>query len=335
MNSTKTFSRKHLTNRSQYLWPTPSEGKEIKMSSIQQRGQSTGRCRGLSIATCLMLTVGAPAASAEDLTVTGVSGLPRANGVSLLMHDRLSERVEPIELETNRRSGVSVLYGESISLQLGPSTKLFINPATAERGELIEVVRGELRTVTRRDRSKKRPEIHTPTAVIRPSTSVLHVLVDDMSGDTEVTSIESRAWVVSSNPALKQSSILNSGQQVTIRASQAPGSIRKYHFDAASDVTGFMSGRKLREDALVYDMTRDGKLALSQIALNDVPEKSLPSVVSPFPNPVGLGWQATSATRDYNICGNTTLCNRFDGVPRPAQAFEKKCGLIFGEHCVN
>lgn len=44
---------------------------------------------------------------------------------------------------------------------------------------------------------------------------------------------------------------------------------------------------------------------------------------------------ATSATRDYNICGNTTLCNRFNGVPRSAPAFEKKCGAIFGEHCVN
>lgn len=246
-------------------------------SALRRAAKLAPLCFGLLVASPL-------AASAAEMIVTGVSGLPRANGVSLLMHDRLAERAEPIELETNRMSGVSVLYGESISLQLGPSTKVLINSATDQRGELIELMRGELRAVTRRDRSKKRPEIHTPTAIVRPSTTVLRLFVDSVSGDTEVTSIESRAWVVSSDPIHKQSAILNSGQQVMVRAGQAPGSIIKYKLDASSDVTGFVSGRKLREDALLFDMTRDGKIALSQIALNDVPDESLPSVASPFPD---------------------------------------------------
>ena len=270
---------------------------------------------------------------AAEMIVTGISGLPRANGVSLLMHDRLSERPEPIELETNRIAGLSIMYGDSISLQLGPSTKVLVNPATDQRGELIELVRGELRSVTRRDRSKKRPEIHTPTAVIRPSTSILRLFVDTVSGDTEVNSIESRAWVVSSDPSRKQSSILNTGQQVMIRAGQAPGTISKYTFDDAGDITGFISGRKLREEALIYDMTRDGKIALSQIALNDVPDTSLPSVASPFPSAIGLGWQATSASRDYNVCGNTILCNGFDGIPRAAPRAPPTCTGIPGEQC--
>lgn len=287
----------------------------------------------LLVAMCLSIAVAPSQSFASELKVTGLSGLPRANGVSLLMHDRLSERAEPIELDTNRMSGVSLLYGESISLQLGPSTKVYINPANDQRGELIELVRGELRSVTRRDRSKKRPEIHTPTAIIRPSTSVLRVFVDAVSGDTEVTSIESRAWIVSSNPSFKQSSILNSGQQVMIRAGQAPGTISKYNFDPAADITGFLSGRKLRQDALTYDMSRDGKIALSQIALSDVPDTSLPSVASPFPNPIGLGWQATSASRDYNVCGNTILCNGFEGIPRAAPRAPPTCSGVPGEHC--
>ena len=64
----------------------------------------------------------ADTAFAGELVVTGLNGLPRANGVSLIMHDRLSERPEPIELETNRISSVSVMYGNAISLQLGPSS---------------------------------------------------------------------------------------------------------------------------------------------------------------------------------------------------------------------
>ena len=283
--------------------------------------------------TSLLISALSGVAVASEMIVTGVSGFPRANGVSLLMHDRLSERSDPIELETNRSSSVSVLYGESISLQLGPSTKVLVVPASDQRGELIDLVRGELRTVTRRDRSKKRPEIHTPSAVIRPSTTVLHLFVDPVSGDTEATSVESRAWVVSSDPSHKQSSILNTGQQVMIRVGQAPGSIRKQLQDIKGDIMGFVSGRKLREDALAYDMTRDGKIALGQIAMNDVPGTSLPSVASPFPSATGLGWQANT-TREFGVCATTLQCSDFKGIPDDPPIAEPMCGPDeIGEHC--
>lgn len=264
---------------------------------------------------------------AGELIVTGVSGLPRANGVSLLMHDRLSERAEAIELETNRVSTLLVLYGDSISLQLGPSTTVRVSPATDRRGELIELVRGELRSVTKRDRSKKRPEIHTPSAVIRPSTTTLHLFVDPVSGDTDATSLESRAWVVSSDPTHKQSAILNSGQQVTIRMGNAPGTIRKFVPDPKSDITGFLSGNNLRDAALTHDMRREGQIVLSLIASNDVPDTTLPSVASPFPTPAGLGWDSNLLIRD-STCTNTLTC--IDRIPIQGP---QSCSGIPGEHC--
>ncbi len=264
---------------------------------------------------------------AGELIVTGVSGLPRANGVSLLMHDRLSERAEAIELETNRVSTVSVLYGDSISLQLGPSTTVRVNPATDRRGELIELVRGELRSVTKRDRSKKRPEIHTPSAVIRPSTTTLHLFIDPVSGDTDVTSLESRAWVVSSDSTHKQSAILNSGQQVTIRMGNAPGTIRKFVPDPKSDITGFLSGSNLRVAALTHDMRREGQIVLSLIALLDVPDTTLPSVASPFPTPAGLSWDSNPLPRDPT-CTDPLTCIDRTPIPGPPS-----CTGIPGEHC--
>jgi len=269
---------------------------------------------------------------AGELIVTGVSGLPRANGVSLLMHDRLSERAEAIELETNRVSTVSVLYGDSISLQLGPSTTVRVNPATDRRGELIELVRGELRSVTNRDRSKTRPEIHTPSAVIRPSTTTLHLFIDPVSGDTDVTSLESRAWVVSSDSTRKQSAILNSGQQVTIRVGNAPGTIRKYLPDASGDITGFWSGRKLRDAALTHDMNRESQLALNRIASNDIPIATLAAVASPFPTPASLGWRAGMGYRDHT-CRNTVECQEIPPFPNPAPAGPPPCNGIPGEQC--
>ncbi len=263
-----------------------------------------------------VLTAGASVAQAGELIVTGLTGLPRANGVSLIMHDRLAERAEPIELETNRISHVSVMYGNAISLQLGPSTRVRVSPATEQRGELIELVRGELRTVTRRERTRKRPEIHTPSAILRPSTTTLHLFVDGVSGDTDATSLESRAWIVSTNPDHKQSSILNTGQQITVRMGSAPGKIRKYIPDAKGDITGFLSGTKLRHAALEFDMTREGVIALNQIARNDVPDASLPSVASPFPTPKGLGWLDRVAGRDPT-CSIPTMC---DGI----KPFEKR-----------
>lgn len=290
------------------------------------------RIIGLLIAT-LVFVAGAAPAFAGEMIVTGISGVPRANNVSLLMHDRLSERPEAIELETNRTSSLSVLYGNTISLQLGPSTLVRVHPATDQRGELIELVRGELRSVTKRDRAKKRPEIHTPSAVIRPSTTTLHLLVDAVSGDTKATSLESRAWVVSSDSSHKQSAILNTGQQVTITRGNAPGTIRKYVPDPIGDITGFWSGSKLRDAALSYDMNRESQLALNQIASNDIPDTTLAAVASPFPTPPGLGLRAGMGYRDHT-CRNTIECQEFPPFPRSAPPGEIPCpGPIPGEHC--
>ena len=277
----------------------------------------------------------ADTAFAGELVVTGLNGLPRANGVSLIMHDRLSERPEPIELETNRISSVSVMYGNAISLQLGPSTRVRVSPATEQRGELIELVRGEMRSVTRRERARKRPEIHTPSAVLRPSTTTLHLFVDAVSGDTDATSLESRAWVVSTNPAHKQSSILNTGQQITIRMGSAPGKIRKYIPDPRGDITGFISGSKLRDAALEFDMTREGQIAMSQIAQADVPDTSLPSVASPFPTPQGLGWLDRVAQREPT-CSIPTMCDGIQEFPELLPAPPPACpaDLPPGEGCI-
>ncbi len=293
---------------------------------------STNKKTTIALLVTISLIAVTPAvALAGEMIVTGLSGQPRANGVSLLMHDRLSERAEAIELETSRVSSVSVLYGDSISLQLGPSTKVLINPATDQRGELIELVRGELRSTTRRDGSKKRPEIHTPSAVIRPSTTTLHVLVDAVSGDTEATSLESRAWVVSSDPANKQSAILNSQQQLTIHTGSPPGTIRKFVPNSRGEITGFVAGKMLREAALTHDLKREGHIALSQIALNDVPNTTLPSVASPFPTPHGLGWGDHLRPGEV-LCEFTTECRHTPAVP-PSRPPVCTGSIVGGEHC--
>lgn len=290
-----------------------------------------GFVRAASIGFIAVLTAATGTAQAGELIVTGLTGLPRANGVSLIMHDRLAERAEPIELETNRISNLSVMYGNAISLQLGPSTRVRVSPPTEQRGELIELVRGEIRTVTRRERTKKRPEIHTPSAVIRPSTTTLHLFVDAVSGDTDATSLESRAWIVSTNPSHKQSSILNTGQQITTRTGSAPGKIRKYIPDPKGDITGFMSGTKLRAAALEFDMTREGVIALGQIAKNDVPDASLPSVASPFPTPKGLGWLDRVSAREPT-CSIPTMCDGISKFPDLRPDPPPVCTTP-GEHC--
>jgi hypothetical protein len=76
-----------------------------------------------------------------------------------------------------------------------------------------------------------------------------------------------------------------------------------------------------------------GERRVAYASIGEVPEPELCHRILDERSEPTAG--ATSATRDYNICGNTTLCNRFDGVPQPAQAFEKKCGPIIGEQCVN
>jgi hypothetical protein len=160
------------------------------------------------------------------------------------------------------------------------------------------------------------------------------LFVDRASGDTEATSLESRAWVVSSDPSRKQSAILNSGQQVSIKMGEAPGAIRKYLPDPKGDITGFWSGSRLRDAALSHDMNRESQLALNQIASNDIPDTTLAAVASPFPTPIGLGWRANMAYRDY-ICSNPLECQKFPEFPTSAPGGPPICppGSPPGEHC--
>ena len=139
---------------------------------------------------------------------------------------------------------------------------------------------------------------------------------------------------MSSDPSRKQSAILNSGQQVTIKMGEAPGTIRKYLPDAKSDITGFWSGSRLRDAALSHDMNRESQLALNQIASNDIPDTTLAAVASPFPTPIGLGWRANMAYRDH-MCSNTIECQDFPEFPESGSDFPPMCppGSPPGEHC--
>jgi hypothetical protein len=286
----------------------------------------------LVITSSLLITAAHGDVLAADSFVTAVSGGARLDGNPLTTHLLVDDGSSDIEIETDAGGSCALLHGESILLQLCGDTQVRIPARQGDAPQTIEVTRGELRVTTMRHRSGRRMEIRTPTAIARPFNTILHLSVEPTTGKTVITSLESRAVVVSTNPDEKRSAILNRGQQVTLYPGQAPGKIQKFDIEGLQYRSPCFSGEAFRKMAVSYDARNDGQVALSQIADSDIPEPSLPALVNPFQAPEGFVWGLTDSQYFESGC-NPTSCAPFILPPPPGLAGPPICTGLPGEQC--
>lgn len=284
------------------------------------------------VAISLLIGVGDGSVLAADTFVTAVVGRARLDGHPLTAHRLVGDGSSDIEIETDAGGSCAVLHGESILVQLCGDTKVRIPAVEGDAPQMIEISRGEIRLTSMRQRSDRRLKIRTPASVVRPFTTVLHISVEPTSGKTVVTSLESRAVVVSTNADEKRSAILNTGQQITIETGHPPGKIQKLDGEAEQSDSPCFSGEVFRSEAVAQDALKDGQAALDRFAAADIPDSSLPALANPFPAPEGFVWGLTDSQYFESGC-NPVSCEPFVLPPPPGLAEPPPCTGLPGEHC--
>jgi hypothetical protein len=274
-----------------------------------------------------------PAALAADTVVTALFGIARADGNDIAIGDQLSGHASgPLEVATSLESGCALLHGEALLVEMGPSTKLKIRDAVGGSGPVVEVTDGTARITTLRASSDGAIEIQTPSAIVRPRSSTLHLEVNGATGTTLVSSLEGRAFVLGNGERRKRTVFLNSSQWVSVPMGEPPGAIEKLEERVAERLGGAAALRPYRGSALAQNMDRQSEVLLADIARADVPDAELESLSNPLPTPKAFSFKPEMIDRTL-VCDPTT-CGLFS-VPEfdPGPGDPPGCIGIPGEQC--
>ena len=97
--------------------------------------------------------------------------------------------------ETTDDGKCSLMLDEDAMLQLCNRAEMSARPRT-EGGRVLDLQRGEMKATVGKQPADAPLEIHTPAAVAQILGTVVHVSVDPETGETLITSIESRIKVI-------------------------------------------------------------------------------------------------------------------------------------------
>jgi hypothetical protein len=280
-------------------------------------------------------------ALAVDTVVTGLTGVATLHGETLSIADRLApqaaqdfgDTIKEVQVETDDQSTCALLHGDRLLVEMAPNSKVRIRDDVDGLGAVVEIMRGEARVTTQRTREDPRVEVRTPSARIRPMTSIIHVEVDGTTGNSLVTSLAERALVVSADVAQKRSALLNSNQWVSVPRGDAPGTIKQVDPESAQKIADEEMMLVLRGTALMSASENEGRALLERIAAADM----LSSVADPLPTPQGFAAIGSDELEPVPVC-LPFLCDPREAAlvaalrdPRPPGP--PPCTGIPGEQC--
>ncbi len=287
----------------------------------------------LALAGTLACLLAAPAALAAETVVTALFGTVRSDGNDIAIGDQLSRDASgQLEVVTSLGAGCALLHGDTLLVEMSPSTKLKIRTTSGSSDPVVEISDGSARITTRLGPSDPAIEIRTPSAIVRPRSSTLHLEVNGDSGTTLVSSLDNRAFVLSSDDRHKRTVFLNSLQSVSVPKGEPPGGIEKLGDRVAESLGGAATLRRYRDTALEQNMHRESEVLLTDIARVDVPEGELEALSNPLPTPKAFAFESEMIDRRL-VCDPTT-CGLFS-VPEfnPGPGDPPGCIGIPGEHC--
>jgi hypothetical protein len=87
---------------------------------------------------------------------------------------------------------------------------------------IVSLDRGEIRIIVEPREFDARIEIHTPAAIATLLGTIVHVSVDPNTGESIITSAQSKVSVRSDEAAVRGTTVLAAGEQVTVKPGDAP-----------------------------------------------------------------------------------------------------------------
>jgi hypothetical protein len=160
-----------------------------------------------------LLWSGAPAVFADEVagqvtaSIDPELGGPIADGE----HLRLGEG-----------AACSILLDDDAVVELCGQTSVVFERDRDSNRRIVSLDSGEIRIVVDPRGFEERIEIHTPAAIATLLGTIVHVSVDPKTGATTISSAQSKVSVRSDEPAVRGTTVLTAGEQVTVEAGAAP-----------------------------------------------------------------------------------------------------------------
>jgi hypothetical protein len=132
----------------------------------------------------------------------------------------------------------SILLDEDAVVELCGQTSVVFKRDPKTNRRIVSLESGELRIVVEPREFEERIEIHTPAAIATLLGTIVHVSVDPATGETTITSAESKVSVRSDQAAVSGTTVLTPGEQVTVDPGQAPPATPKRLDDEEFDELG-------------------------------------------------------------------------------------------------
>jgi hypothetical protein len=277
-------------------------------------------CGGLGLAP-------ANARTGEDpAQVTSVIGDARASDAPLAERTAVGERET---VATGEDGKCSMLVDGDVVIQLCEHSTLALHRDAAQGRRIIEVDAGSVHVIAAPRLSEERVEIHTPAAIAVLLGTIVHVLVDEATGDSTIASIHSAVRVRSASEGFDQETTLNPAQQITVRrGAPPPAQPEQLGPGQIAELTSCIAD--LREAALERERRNHLDDAVTRMAESDVSriryverEGSSPARIAPRPEEQLPG-------EDPNDLGN--ICTPFDcggyGGQRQQQDIQQVMDLL-------
>jgi hypothetical protein len=155
-----------------------------------------------------------------DAQVSAVQGDVRVGPEPLEQHQALEEGKRIV---AGADGSCSVVLARKALVQFCGQTSVALREGDGERVAVVDVLGGTSRTTTERRAVDDPLEIHTPVGIAIMRGTIVATLVDPVTGETTFAVEEGVIEVRSVDPALGPVVTVRAGEQVTIRAREAPG----------------------------------------------------------------------------------------------------------------
>ena len=226
----------------------------------------TGRIGSGAASLAALLWCGAPAVLADEAAgrVTASIDAEFAGPIADGEHVKLGED-----------GACSILLDDDAVVELCGQTSVVFKRNRDSNRRIVSLDSGELRIVVEPREFEERIEIHTPAAIATLLGTIVHVSVDPKTGETTISSAESKISVRSDQPTVRGTTVLAAGEQVTVEPGEAPsakpkrldpqevsklgGCLVDFHGSAA-DRDSRESGERVMDRLTAFDASNAGSL---------------------------------------------------------------------------
>jgi len=125
-------------------------------------------------------------------------------------------------LRLGEGAACSILLDDDAVVELCGQTSVVFERDRDSNRRIVSLDSGEIRIVVDPRDFEERIEIHTPAAIATLLGTIVHVSVDPKTGATTISSAQSKVSVRSDEPAVRGTTVLTAGEQVTVEAGAAP-----------------------------------------------------------------------------------------------------------------